>query len=439
MPKTLTCDSAATRVAMLAVHTSPLAQPGVGDAGGMNVYITELSKALAQQGVAVEIFTRRTNSKDPDRVELADGVLVHHITAGPFEGLPKEDLPSQLCYFTQGVLRTEAGRTPGWYDIVHSHYWLSGEVGWLAADRWNVPLAHSMHTMARVKNAQLAPGDTPEPALRVLGEEQVVSEAHALVANTEHEARELIEYYDADPARVHVVPPGVDLTTFSDRAPGGLSREQERAVHGFTPNDNVVVFAGRIQPLKGADVLVQMLGELAQAQQQRPQRTQNRTAAPDVPQLVILGGSSGKASALDDLKHLVHALGVERHVRFEPPCTREELAAWFRVADVVAMPSRNESFGLVAVEAQACGTPVIAAEVGGLRTAVRHGESGLLIPNHDPATWAQETRNFFTDPQLRARLAANARSVAATFTWQHTAKATLEVYDGVIKERTKIS
>lgn len=437
MPKTLTCDSTATRVAMLSVHTSPLAQPGIGDAGGMNVYITELSKALAHEGVAVEIFTRRTSSREPDRVELSDGVLVHHITAGPFEGLHKEDLPSQLCYFTQGVLRTEAGRTPGWYDIVHSHYWLSGEVGWLAADRWNVPLAHSMHTMARVKNAQLAPGDTPEPRLRILGEEQVVSEAHALVANTEHEARELIEYYDADPHRVHVVPPGVDLTTFSDLSPQGLTRDQERARHGFTPNDNVVVFAGRIQPLKGADVLVQMLGELAHGQQAR--REQGATDDVQAPQLVILGGASGKESALDDLKRLVHALGVGRQVRFEPPCTREELAAWFRVADVVAMPSRNESFGLVAVEAQACGTPVIAAEVGGLRTAVRHGESGLLIPNHDPVTWAQETRRFFSDPELRERLAANARSVAATFTWQHAAKATLEVYDGVIKERTKIS
>ncbi len=437
MPKTLTCDSAATRVAMLSVHTSPLAQPGIGDAGGMNVYITELSKALAQEGVAVEIFTRRTNSKDPDRVELADGVLVHHITAGPFEGLHKEDLPSQLCYFTQGVLRTEAGRTPGWYDIVHSHYWLSGEVGWLAADRWNVPLAHSMHTMARVKNAQLAPGDTPEPRLRILGEEQVVSEAHALIANTEHESRELIEYYNADPTRVHVVPPGVDLTTFSDLSPEGLTHDQERARHGFTPNDNVVVFAGRIQPLKGADVLVQMLGEFAEAQ--HAHRDQTVVAGAPVPQLVILGGSSGKESALDDLKRLVRALGVEEHVRFEPPCTREQLAAWFRVADVVAMPSRNESFGLVAVEAQACGTPVIAAEVGGLRTAVRHGESGLLIPNHDPVTWAQEVRRFFCDQELRARLTANARSVAATFTWQHAAKGALEVYDGVIKERTKIS
>jgi D-inositol-3-phosphate glycosyltransferase len=291
--------------------------------------------------------------------------------------------------------------------------------------------------MARVKNAQLAPGDTPEPRLRILGEEQVVSEAHALVANTEHEARELIEYYDADPHRVHVVPPGVDLTTFSDLSPQGLTRDQERARHGFTPNDNVVVFAGRIQPLKGADVLVQMLGELAHGQQARRER--GATDDVQAPQLVILGGASGKESALDDLKRLVHALGVGRQVRFEPPCTREELAAWFRIADVVAMPSRNESFGLVAVEAQACGTPVIAAEVGGLRTAVRHGESGLLIPNHDPVTWAQETRRFFSDPELRERLAANARSVAATFTWQHAAKATLEVYDGVIKERTKIS
>src|SRR5579884_3902809 len=161
------------RVAMLSVHTSPLHQPGTGDAGGMNVYIVELSRCLAGLGVEVEIFTRATSSDLPPTVELAPGVLVRHVVAGPFEGLYKEDLPAQLCAFTHGVLRTEAGHRAGHYDLVHSHYWLSGQVGWLAAERWGVPLVHTMHTMAKVKNAQLAAGDTPEPAARVIGESQV--------------------------------------------------------------------------------------------------------------------------------------------------------------------------------------------------------------------------------------------------------------------------
>lgn len=418
------------RVAMLSVHTSPLEQPGIGDAGGMNVYIMELSKALAEQGAEVDIFTRRTSSLQKDVVEAADGVFVRHITAGPFEGLDKNDLPSQLCYFTQGVLRTEAGRQPNWYQAVHSHYWLSGQAGWLAADRWNVPLVHSMHTMARVKNAQLAPGDHPEPVQREIGEEQVVAESAALIANTKHEAHELVDYYHADPRLIHVIPPGVDLDTFSDVAPDSRSREQERADHGIYANQRVIVFAGRIQPLKGPDVLVEMLGILKARCTNSPQ---------DVPTLVVLGGASGKKTALKELKALVHNLGIADHVRFEPPAKRLDLAQWFRIADLVAMPSRNESFGLVAVEAQACGTPVIAAAVGGLRLAVSDGVSGILMNNHDPRAWANAVSDYFIDLTRQSALKANARSAAACFTWQHTAKATLEVYDAVGKNFQKVT
>ena len=187
------------RVATLSVHTSPLDQPGTGDAGGMNVYIVEVAKRLAEAGVEVEIFTRATSSDLPPCVEMAPGVTVRHVTAGPFEGLAKEELPAQMCAFTNGVLRAEAARAPGHYDLVHSHYWLSGQVGWLAKDRWMVPLVHTAHTLAKVKNRLLADGDRPEPKARVIGEEQVVAEADRLVANTPTEARELIDMYDAPP------------------------------------------------------------------------------------------------------------------------------------------------------------------------------------------------------------------------------------------------
>ena len=220
---------------MISLHTSPLDQPGTGDAGGMNVYVIELAKRLADRGIGVDIFTRATSSALPQTVEVADQVLVKNIHAGPFEGLTKGELPGQLCVFAREVLRSEAGQPVGHYDAVHSHYWLSGQVGALARDRWGVPLVHSMHTMAKVKNAALAEGDTPEPAVRLIGEEQVVEAADMLIANTDSEAKQLIELYDADPGRVEVVHPGVDLAVFAPRSQAaararvGLPNRRSRA------------------------------------------------------------------------------------------------------------------------------------------------------------------------------------------------------------------
>lgn len=200
---------------MLSVHTSPLAQPGTGDAGGMNVYVLQTALQLARRGVEVEVFTRATSSSDAPVVAVAPGVLVRNVVAGPFEGLDKYDLPTQLCAFTAGVLRAEATHEPGYYDVVHSHYWLSGQVGWLARDRWAVPLVHTAHTLAAVKNASLAAGDAPEPPLRAVGEQQVVDEADRLIVNTEHEAQQLVSLHHADPGRIDVVHPGVDLDAFT--------------------------------------------------------------------------------------------------------------------------------------------------------------------------------------------------------------------------------
>ena len=245
------------RVAMISLHTSPLDQPGTGDAGGMNVYVIELSKRLAAQGISVDIFTRATSSAVAPLVEACDGVQVRHIHAGPFEGLTKAELPGQLCVFAREVLRAEAGQPVGHYDAVHSHYWLSGQVGALARDRWGVPLVHSMHTMAKVKNEALAVGDTPEPAARIIGEEQVVEAADMLVANTDLEAKQLVNLYDADPSRVEVVHPGVDLEVFRPQ-----DRMAARARLGLPADAAVLLFAGRIQPLKAPDVLLRAVAEL---------------------------------------------------------------------------------------------------------------------------------------------------------------------------------
>src|SRR5215472_1785320 len=248
------------RIATISVHTSPLEQPGTGDAGGMNVYIVQTALRMARRGVDVEIFTRATSSDLPPVVELGPGVLVRHVVAGPFEGLDKSELPAQLCAFTAAVLRAEAFHEPGYYDVVHSHYWLSGQVGWLARERWGVPLVHTAHTLAKVKNAALARGDTPEPRSRVIGEQQVVDESDRLVANTDVEASQLVRLYDADPDRVLIVPPGVDLERFTPTPPG--ARAVARARLGLRQDAVVLAFAGRIQPLKAPDVLLRAAAEM---------------------------------------------------------------------------------------------------------------------------------------------------------------------------------
>jgi D-inositol-3-phosphate glycosyltransferase len=400
---------------MISMHTSPLDQPGTGDAGGMNVYVLELSRRLARQGIEVDIFTRATSSAQPSVVQAADGVTVHHITAGPFEGLTKGELPGQMCVFAREVMRTEAGLPLGHYDAVHSHYWLSGQVGALARDRWGVPLIHSMHTMAKVKNAALADGDTPEPAARVIGEEQVVSAADMLIANTDTEATQLIDLYDADPGRVDVVHPGVDLAVFAPR-PKALARAALRL-----PADALVVmFAGRIQPLKGPDVLLRAVAVLLD---QSPE-LRSRLVVP------VVGGPSG--SGLDhpeSLAQLATGLGLDDVVRFVPPVAQSDLARWYSAATLVAVPSYNESFGLVAAEAQAAGTPVVAAAVGGLTTVVADGVSGLLVDGHDPLDWAEALERIVRDEAYAARLAAAAPVQAAQFSWERAAQATLDAYE----------
>ncbi len=407
-----------TRVAAISLHTSPLAQPGTGDAGGMNVYVDQTSRRLAARGVKVEIFTRATSSDQPPVTEVVAGVLVRHIVAGPFEGLDKEELPGQLCSFAAGVMRAEARRDPGHYDIVHSHYWLSGQVGYLAKDRWGVPMVHSAHTLAKVKNAAMADDDRPEPRGRLIGEEQVVAEADRLVANTRTEAGQLVELYGADPAKIDVVPPGVDTDVFAP-GPAGSAR---RAL-GLDPDEVVIVFAGRIQPLKGPDVLISAVRALARTHPDRRWR------------VIIVGGVSGTGRQDEHrLADLAAALGVDALVDFRPPVPAPELAQIYRAADVVAVPSYNESFGLVALEAQASGTPVVAAAVGGLTVAVADGVSGLLVPGHDPKVWADHLARVVLDPALHARMSAAAPLHAAGFSWDVTVDGLLATYSRAVRD-----
>lgn len=410
------------RIAMLSVHTSPLHQPGTGDAGGMNVYIVELAKRLAELNIEVEVFTRAVSSDDAPSVDLAPGVLVRHVTAGPYEGLNKEDLPAQLCAFTHGVLRTEAGHRPGHYDLVHSHYWLSGQVGWLAAERWGVPLVHTMHTMAKVKNAALAAGDTPEPAARVIGETQVVGAADRLIANTAEEAQELAHHYEARPDQLAVVHPGVNLDVFKP-----ADCRAARARLGLPPEAAVLLFAGRIQPLKAPDVLLKAVAVLLE----REPGLRERMVVP------IVGGPSGTGLARPESLHKLAAqLGITDVVRFHPPVGQQSLADWYRAATVLVMPSYSESFGLVALEAQACGTPVVAAAVGGLPVAVQDGLSGTLVSGHDPQDWARALEPYVTSRELVARRGEAAALHAAGFGWAKAAATTADVYADALAARS---
>ncbi|GAU64737.1 putative glycosyltransferase [Streptomyces sp. NBRC 110611] len=439
------------RVAMLSVHTSPLHQPGTGDAGGMNVYIVELARKLASINIEVEIFTRATTGTLPPAVELAPGVLVRHVDAGPYEGLAKEELPAQLCAFTHGVMRAWAGHRPGYYDLVHSHYWLSGHVGWLAAERWGVPLVHAMHTMAKVKNAALAAGDTPEPAARVIGETQIVRAADRLIANTAEEADELVRHYEADPGKVAVVHPGVNLDRFrpapasgdahanggvaghvagSDADAGAVaeSRAAARARLGLPQDAVIPLFAGRIQPLKAPDILLHAVADLLAADP----ALRSRLVVP------VVGGPSGSGLAKPEgLQKLAARLGIADVVQFRPPVGQERLADWYRAASVLVMPSHSESFGLVAIEAQACGTPVVAAAVGGLPVAVRDGVSGFLVAGHDPADYARALRRFVADPSLSIRMGSDAARHAQSFGWDTAAAATGDVYTAAMQERRR--
>jgi D-inositol-3-phosphate glycosyltransferase len=409
------------RVAMVSVHTSPLDQPGTGDAGGMNVYVVELARRLAARDVQVDLITRATSSDLPPAVDLEPGVTVRHVTAGPFEGLAKEDLPAQLCAFTSGLMRLEAARPPGWYDLVHSHYWLSGQVAWLAAERWDVPLVHSMHTMAQVKNLTLPSGDSPEPAARAIGEAQVVEAADRLVANTDEEGHQLVDLYDADPDRVAVVPPGVDLGLFS---PG--SQTAARRALGIRDDAYLLLFIGRIQPLKAPDVLLRAAARLIADQ----------PALRDRLVVAVVGGPSGTGLARPEaLQSLAAELGIADLVRFVPPVPQDQLPDWYRAADVTVVPSYSESFGLVAIESQACGTPVLAASVGGLRTAVADGYSGVLVDGHDPSAYADVLARLAGDPARRAALSRGALLHAGRFGWAATAAGMLEVYSDALLER----
>ncbi|MGH8886626.1 MAG: glycosyltransferase [Egibacteraceae bacterium] len=403
------------------MHTSPLEQPGTGDSGGMNVYLGQIARRLAAAGAAIDIFTRTTGSDLPPTVTVDDGVRVHHIDAGP-PAARKDDLASHLCAFYLGLAAHPAVAQ---LEVLHGHYWMSGWVGRQASRRLGVPLVQTFHTLARAKNDALAPGDIPESPLRLVVEDRVVEAADAIIAPTPLEAAMLRERYPARVCQVHVVEPGVDLSVFRALHDTHPDRHAARQALG---GGRIILFAGRLQPLKGPDIAVRALAALD-------------ALLPDdgLPtRLLIVGGASGNGVGTVDpasLRRLAAQLGVADRVALLSARPQRELAALYHAADAVIMPSRSESFGLVALEAQACGTPVVAAAVGGLPHVLGDDGGGTVVEGHDPQAYAAALVPYLCDARARAVASEAGRQRAARFTWERTAAATLQVYRQVLRCR----
>ena len=400
------------RVAMISMHTSPLEQPGTGDAGGMNVYVHNTATQLARQGTTVDVFTRATRPSQGEVVEVEPGYRVVNVVAGPYEGLEKDDLSTQLAAFSGGVVQFVRANNLD-YDLIHSHYWLSGQVGWLLADLAGIPLVHTGHTWAAVKNAYAT--DASESEARRICEQQLVDNAGVLVVNTEDETNELARFYDVDPGKISVVSPGADTELYTP----GTNRNTELARRhlGIPLHAKVVAFVGRLQDFKGPQVLIRAMGEVV------------RRGRVDGPlRVIICGGASGAGSSVERYRELAASEGIGGCTRFLGPRPPEELVSIYQAADIVAVPSYNESFGLVAVEAQATGTPVVAARVGGLPLAVADGETGLLVNGHGHEDWARALEQLLIDDPTRIHMGEQAVAHAKAFSWSASAEKLLGVY-----------
>jgi D-inositol-3-phosphate glycosyltransferase len=393
-------------LAILSMHTSPLAQPGTGDGGGMNVYVRQLAAAMARSGVRCEVFTRATDPSSPATIAVEPGFRVHHVPAGPLAAVAKEQLPGLVDEWALGVRRRlDAGRP---VDAVHANYWLSGLAGHRLKHELDIPLISTFHTLDRVK-AELSPEaiSAAEPERRAAAEAEVMGCSDVILASCSVEADQLVDLYDAPPERIEIVAPGVDHAFF---APG--DKGQARRALGFDPDDPILLFVGRIQPLKGLGTLVEALAEVV--------ASGGRGAATT---LVAIGGPSGPhgAGELARIDGLVARHGLGRRVRLVAPQPHEMLSTYYRAADICAVPSRSESFGLVALEAAACGVPVLASAVGGLTTIVEDGRTGHLLDPNDPHAWAVALGRLLARPGSAARLGRTAAERALAYTWSNAA------------------
>ncbi len=396
-------------IAMLSVHTSPLALPGSAkDAGGMNVYICELARELGRSGITVDIFTRRTQPDQPEIVVLGPRVRVIHIEAGPVAPIHKNDLYQCLSAFTRQI-EAFACREHRTYDLLHSHYWLSGVAAQRLARRWHIPHVTMFHTLAHLK--QLANPVEVEPTLRLEMERQLIQHADRIIAATQDERAQIIRHCGATSSQVEVIPCGVDLRRFV-----AYDRQAARARLGWQADQPVLLFVGRLDPFKGPDVLLRAAA-LMQTQAG----------------VVIVGGNAAGDPEIEKLRRLACELGIRQRVRFLGARPQEELPLIYSAADVTVVPSYHESFGMAAVEALACGTPVVATRSGGLMTVIRHGATGYLVPRN-PGFFAERLDSLLNDPATLQAMRAASRPSILPYSWQSVARQMSEVYEDVLNE-----
>ncbi len=398
------------RLAVLSYHTSPLAQPGTGDGGGMNVYVRELSSALARLGHEVDVYTRRDNPHVREIEFVEPGFRVHHVTAGPATPLDREGLTDYIGQFTDTV--KTLFRCSGAPDAIHANYWLSGLAGHRLKHELGIPLIMTFHTLERVK------ADTFEAESddRAFQEAAIVACADAVLASCDVEAAQFVRLYNAEPSRVHVVPLGVEHAYF---APG--YRPQARRALALDPDAKMLLFVGRLQALKGADLALETLIELR--------------SRGDHAMLAIVGGPSGPdgRETLERLHRRVAKAGVIQQVMFVAPQHHRLLSTWMRAADVTLVPSRAESFGLVALESSACGTPVVASDVGGLTTIIEEGVTGYLIGERDETEWANVVEHAFDSE--RATAMSNAAVLRARqYTWRRAGESLAAIIEQLAAE-----
>lgn len=401
--------TALTTLCIVSMHTSPAHLPGSGDAGGMNVVERCQAFELAALGFRVEMVTRRTSPTDPDQVELAPGVTLHHLDAGPPAPLPKSRIDDHLEEFSAGL------ENLGSIDLFHTHHWMSGVAALPVARGRGVPLVHSYHSVAALPGAPLSAGEPPESPRRVPGEALIAGAADAVVAISAAEAHTVIARCGGDPAKVWIIPPGVDQEQFRPLV-AGEARWTSSPPAG--PN-GYLAFAARLQPLKGPDLAIAALAEVP---------------PPLRPQLVLAGDASADfADYTASLRALVDGHGLGDQVSFLGPLARDELARFLRGARLVLVPSHSETFGLVALEAAASGVPVIASASGGLREAVAHGETGQLMDSREPADWGRAITRLLSDPDLAATMGTVARVHARRFDWNWTARRLAALYGDLLE------
>ena len=396
-------------IAMLSIHTSPLDSPGrTKDAGGMNVYIRALATELGRDGHTIDIFTRRTNTHIPQIVQLAPHVRVIHIQAGPPEPIHKNSLYPYMSSFAASVAAF-ARRQSRVYDILHSHYWLSGVVATQLAQKWDVPHVTMFHTLARLK--QMANPNEQESPQRLDMEQTLLQSVDCVIAATTDERTQIMRYCGVGASRIQVIPCGVDLELFVPH-----DRHLMRERFGLEPQRPVLLFAGRLDPFKGPDVLLRAAALMEQDAQ-----------------IVVVGGSLSNDKDMHTLRMLATELGIEQRVRFLGAQPQEVLPQLYSAADVTVVPSYHESFGLVAVESLACGTPVVATRAGGLMTIVQNDKNGYLVPRC-PGFFAERLDAILGNLAIQSRMQAEARRSVSHFSWQSVARGVSEVYDDLITE-----